>query len=189
MAAALDLLSERGEEGVSLRHVTDAAQANVSAVSYHFGSLKALFDAAIEDALQRYLDAQFEAVSTVPRGASLEDVASAFARPMIRAMATGGRDLAAIRLVARAGIDPPPGWDRFDANFGRVTSGVVDLLRARSPAAKGSELIFHTRCAAGMLNWLVLAQLGTELRDRSEKQIERRLVPVLAGALGAATSP
>src|ERR1700751_4813945 len=118
MSAALDLLSERGEDGVSLRDVTDAAQANVSAVSYHFGSLKALFDAAIEDALQRYLDAQFEAVSAVPRGATFEDVASGFARPMIRALAKGGRDLAAIRLVARAGIDPPPGWDRFDTSFG-----------------------------------------------------------------------
>ena len=58
MDAALDLLAERGEEGVTLRELTDAAGANVAAVSYHFGSLKALFDAAIEDALERYLDAQ-----------------------------------------------------------------------------------------------------------------------------------
>jgi hypothetical protein len=28
----------------------------------------------------------------------------------------------------------------------------------------------------------VLAPLGSELRDRSERQIERELVPVLAGA-------
>lgn len=185
MSAALDLLSERGEDGVSLRDVTDAAQANVSAVSYHFGSLKALFDAAIEDALQRYLDAQFEAVSSVPPGASVNDMASAFAWPMIRALAKGGRELAAIRLVARAGIDPPPGWDRFDPDFGRITASVVDLLRAHSPATARSELVFRTRCAAGMLNWLVLAHLGAELRGRSEKQIERQVVPVLAGAFGA----
>ena len=63
MDAALDLLAERGEEGVTLRELTDAAGANVAAVSYHFGSLKSLFDAAIEDALERYLDAQQEAVS------------------------------------------------------------------------------------------------------------------------------
>ena len=63
MDAALDLLPERGEEGVTLRDVTDAADANVAAVSYHFGSLKSLFDAAIEHALERYLDAQQAAVS------------------------------------------------------------------------------------------------------------------------------
>ena len=40
MEAALDLLSEHGEEGVSLRELTYAADANVAAVSYHFGSLR-----------------------------------------------------------------------------------------------------------------------------------------------------
>jgi hypothetical protein len=33
------------------------------------------------------------------------------------------------------------------------------------------------------LNWLVLAPIGIELRNRSEKQIEQRMVPLLAGAL------
>ena len=42
MEAALDLLAERGEEGVTLRELTDAADANVAAVSYHFGALKSL---------------------------------------------------------------------------------------------------------------------------------------------------
>ena len=40
MDAALDMLAERGEEGVTLRELTDAAEANVAAVSYHFGSLQ-----------------------------------------------------------------------------------------------------------------------------------------------------
>ena len=62
MDAALSMLAERGEEGVTLRELTDAADANVAAVSYHFGSLGSLCEAAIEDALERYLDAQQEAV-------------------------------------------------------------------------------------------------------------------------------
>lgn len=183
MGAALDLLSERGEDGVSLRDVTEAADANVSAVSYHFGSLKALFDTAIEDALQRYLDAQFESVSAVSVGAPVEDVAAAFARVMVRALAQGGRELAAIRLVARVAIDPPPSWQRFDPSFDRITATVVRLLRELSPDAGDSELVFRTRCTAGMLNWIVLARLGGELRGGSQKQIEHRLIPVLAGAL------
>ena len=51
MDAALDLLAERGESAVTLRELTNAADANVAAVSYHFGSLKALCDAAVEHAL------------------------------------------------------------------------------------------------------------------------------------------
>ena len=94
---------------MTLRELTDAAHANVAAVSYHFGSLKSLCDAAIEYALERYLDAQQEAVSALGAEASLEALAAAFARPMMRALAVGGRDLDVMRIVARAGIDPPAG--------------------------------------------------------------------------------
>jgi AcrR family transcriptional regulator len=181
MDAALDLLAERGEDGVSLRELTDAAQANVAAVSYHFGSLQSLCDAAIEFALERYLDAQQEAVSTLRAEASLEALAAAFARPMMRALAVGGRELDVMRIVARAGIDPPEGWDRFDASFDRIRADVLRVLKANVPGVKDQELIFRTRCAAGLLNWLVLAPVAAELRNKSEKQIERRLVPVLAG--------
>jgi AcrR family transcriptional regulator len=181
MDATLDLLAERGEDGVSLRELTDAARANVAAVSYHFGSLKSLCDAAVEYALERYLDAQQEAVSALGAEVSLEELAAAFARPMMRALAVGGRDLDVMRIVARAGIDPPAGWDRFDARFDRIRAGVVRVLKANIPGVRDQELIFRTRCAAGLLNWLVLAPVGVELRNKSEKQIERRLVPVLTG--------
>jgi AcrR family transcriptional regulator len=182
MEAALDLLSERGEEGVSLREVTEAAGANVAAVSYHFGSLQALFDGAIEDALERYLDAQQEAVSALGPESTLEEAAAAFAGPMIGALTKGGRDRAAIRIVARAAIDPPKGWKRFDERFDQIRADVVRVLRAKLSGVKTRELIFRVRCAAGMLNWLALAPVGTELSDMSEKQAERLLVPIVAGA-------
>ena len=182
MDAALDLLAERGEDNVTLREVTDAAQANVAAVSYHFGSLQALYDAAIEHALEVYLDAQFDAVSALEPESTLQDLAKAFARPMIRALARGGRDLAVMRIVARAGIDPPEGWSRFAPRFGRINAAVLRVLKANVPAVKDHELIFRTRCTAGMLNWLAIAPIAAELGTKSEKQIERRLLPVLAGA-------
>jgi AcrR family transcriptional regulator len=183
MDAALDLLAERGEDRISLRELTGAAQANVAAVSYHFGSLKSLCDAAVEYALERYLTAQEEAVRSLEEDASIEELAAAFARPMMRALAVGGRDLDVMRIVARSGIDPPEGWDRFNASFDRIRGGVLRVLRSNVPDVKDQELIFRTRCAAGLLNWLVLAPVGDELRKRSERQIEQLLVPVLGGAL------
>ena len=181
--AALDLLAERGEDGISLRELTGAARANVAAVSYHFGSLRALCDSAIEYALERYLAAQEDAIRSLGADASMEELAAAFARPMTRALAVGGRDLDVLRIVARSGLDPPEGWERFDASFERIRAGVLAVLRTNMPEVKDRELIFRTRCAAGLLNWLVLAPVGEELRNRSEHQIERVLVPVLAGAL------
>jgi AcrR family transcriptional regulator len=185
--AALDLISECGEDGVTLREVTDAAEANVAAVSYHFGSLKSLCAAAIEQALERYLDAQQEALETLGAEATVDALAAAFARPMIRALAAGGRDLAVMRTVARAGIDPPQGWDRLDARFHAVRADVLRVMKANIPDVKDQELILRTRCVAGMLNWLALAPVGAELRTRSEKQLERLLVPVISGAIRGAS--
>jgi len=188
MEAALDLIAERGEEGVTLRELTDAADANVAAVSYHFGALKSLCEAATEQALERYLDAQQAAVSALAPESTLEELAAAFARPMIGALAKGGRDRAVIRIVARAGIDPPEGWDRFDARFDHIRADVLEILRANLPGVRAPELIFRTRCAAGMLNWLALARVGEELGDKTEKQAERLLVPIVAGAFRGTSS-
>jgi AcrR family transcriptional regulator len=182
MDAALDLIAERGEEGVTLRELTDAAGANVAAVSYHFGSLGSLCDAAIEHALERYLDAQQEAVAVLGSESTLEELAAAFARPMMHALSAGGRDLAVMRIVARSGIDPPRGWDRLGPRFNRIRADCRRVLKANVPDVKERELDFRTRAVAGMLNWLVLAPVGAELRNKSEKQLERLLVPVFAGA-------
>ncbi len=107
---------------------------------------------------------------------------------MMRALAVGGRDLDVMRIVARAGIDAPEGWDRFDASFDRIRADVLRVLKANVRGVRDQELIFRTRCAAGLLNWLVLAPVGVELRNKSEKQIERRLVPVLAGTFRGTSS-
>jgi AcrR family transcriptional regulator len=185
--AALDLLAERGEDGVTLRELTDAAGANVSAVSYHFGSLQALCDAAIEHALERYLDAQQEALSELGPESTVEELAAAFASPMLGALATGGSDLAMMRIVARAGIDPPRGWDRLAPRFEGIRADVLTVLRANVPGIKDPELLLRTRCVAGMVNWLALAPIGSELGNKSRKQLDRLLVPVIAGAFRGAS--
>jgi AcrR family transcriptional regulator len=186
MQVALDQLADRGKDGVTLRELTDAAEANIAAVSYHFGSLDSLCDAAIEHALEEYLDAQQAAVNTLGLASTLEELAHAFARPMMRALAAGGRDLAVMRIVARASIDPPEEWDRLAPRFDQIRADVVRVLKANLPGVKDRQLILRTRCVAGMLNWLVLAPIGSELRNKSVKQLERLLVPAVTGAFRGA---
>jgi AcrR family transcriptional regulator len=182
LAAALELLAQRGPDGVTLREITDSAGANVAAASYHFGSLKALRDAAVEHALERYLDAQIHSMNALDTAATLDDLAAAFAGPMIGALAAGGPDLAVMRTVARAGIDPPHGWDRLDGKFDQSRRIALRVLTANLPGVPEEELIFRIRCAAGMLNWLALAPIGTELAAQPEAQVTHLVVPVLAGA-------
>jgi AcrR family transcriptional regulator len=183
LSAALEMLAERGASGVTLREITDAAEANVAAVSYHFGSLGSLCDAAIEYALERYLDSQIQSMSTLGPGSSIEDLASAFAHPMVRALAAGGDELAVIRTVARVATDPPEGWDRLASKFDRTRKDAVRVLTVKLPDASKAELSFRTRCAAGLLNWLALSPLGAEIAGKSERQIAQLLLPVVAGAL------
>ncbi|MFJ6896215.1 TetR/AcrR family transcriptional regulator [Streptomyces hokutonensis] len=181
-SAALELLAQRGQEGVTLREITDRAGANVAAVSYHFGSLKALCDAAIEHALEQYLDAQMAAIDSLGSAATLDEVAAAFAGPMMRAFAAGGQDLAVMRTVARIGIEPPQGWERLTGKFEKSRRDVLRVLGPNIPGVDEEELIFRTRCAAGLLNWLALAPIGTELAAMPAEQLERQLVPVVTGA-------
>ncbi|MET7484597.1 TetR family transcriptional regulator [Streptomyces sp. NPDC005538] len=184
--AALELLAQRGQEGVTLREITDRAGANVAAVSYHFGSLKALCESAIEHALEQYLDAQMEALDSLGPTPTLQEVAAAFAGPMIRALAAGGQDLAVMRTVARVGIEPPQGWERLTGKFDKSRRDAIRVLTPHIPGVDEQELIFRTRCAAGLLNWLALAPIGAELATMSAEQIERQLVPVVAGAFRGA---
>jgi hypothetical protein len=107
---------------------------------------------------------------------------------MISALTKGGRDRAAMRIVARAAIDPPEGWDRFDATFDQIRADVVRVLKVKLSGVKTRELIFRIRCAAGMLNWLALAPVGAEVSDMSERQAERLLVPIVAGAFRGTSS-
>ncbi|MFB6808497.1 TetR/AcrR family transcriptional regulator [Streptomyces sp. NPDC056387] len=186
LAAALELLAQRGQEGVTLREITQNAGANVAAVSYHFGSLKALCEVTIEHALERYLDAQIRELDALDDTATLRDLAAAFARPMMDALAAGGQDLAVIRTVARVGIDPPEGWERLAGKFGHARRQAVRVLAANLPDTDERELDFRVRCAAGMLNWLALAPIGTELAAEPADRVEQTLIPVVAGAFRGA---
>lgn len=182
LAAAVTLLAQRGPEGVTLREITESGEANVAAVSYHFGSLQALCDKAVEQALEQYLDAQHEALSALESTSTLTELAAAFARPMVAALAAGGHDLAIIRTVARIGTGPPAGWARLDGKFDKTRADALRVLKVALPEVEDDELIFRLRCAAGMLNWLALAPIGDELLGKSVAEIERLLCPVLAGA-------
>ncbi|WP_250006518.1 TetR/AcrR family transcriptional regulator [Actinoplanes sp. M2I2] len=183
LRTTLQLLAARGPEGLSLREVTETAGANVAAVSYHFGSLKALRDSAVESALESYLDAQLDALAPLSADSTLAELAAAFARPMMQALAVGGAELAILRTVARVGIDPPGNWGRLTPKFEQTRTDALRVLTARLPGVAHEELVFRTRCAAGLLNWLVLAPIGAELATQPAERIEQWLVPVLTGAL------
>ena len=73
---AQELLAEQGEDAIRLRELTAAAQVNVAAVHYHFGSLRALFEVAETEAVEYIVGAQLAELDAL--GAALDAMVRAF---------------------------------------------------------------------------------------------------------------
>lgn len=86
---AEQLFAKHGLEAVSVRDITQAAEANLGAINYHFGTKKqliaAIFDRRLIPINQERLDALDAAIRAAGgKPPKLEDVLEAFIRPAVR---------------------------------------------------------------------------------------------------------
>jgi AcrR family transcriptional regulator len=185
------LLAEHGEDGVTLRAITDAADANVAAVSYHFGSKEALCRAACEEAIGRLVEEQIDGLRRLGEDATLEEIAAAWARPVIGAMC--GPPCASKsfhRILARVIADPPPELKEWTAaTLARGESELMRPLRRALPGVPDDELRFRVECAASVFHFMSMGSMRAEVGTKTETELERLLIPVIAGALAGGTRP
>jgi AcrR family transcriptional regulator len=179
------LLAERGEDAVTLREITDAAEANVAAVSYHFGSLRALCHAAIEQALGTMIDEQIDGLRALGDEASLDAIAAVLAQPVITAVGDAGcAERAFLRIVARVASRPPCDLeDWMTATMARADAELVTRLRRALPGVSDDDLRFRMECAVGILHFLVSGSMRVDLEHMSAAELERLFVPVISGVL------
>ncbi|MFI6287799.1 TetR/AcrR family transcriptional regulator [Streptomyces sp. NPDC051018] len=156
--AAIGLFGERGYAATSLRAVTEAADANIAAVNYHFGSKEGLLRAVIDRAIgpvnterERILD------QLVSRGGTpaAEDLVRAFAETgatlaSVREQDARGAEVA--RFMGRVMFEPDPAVRRIFADEvspveGRYLEALVDAL----PALPREEVVFRYRTMVGLL--------------------------------------
>jgi AcrR family transcriptional regulator len=188
LEATSELLAERGEDAIRLRDITDAAQVNVAAVNYHFGSLKALYIAATKEAIETIVNDAIDQLSELGDDATLEEISAAWTRSVIAARAgqSCGPRLAFMRITARAGSDPPEGLCEWITEVRcRYESELVSHLRHALPDVPEQELRFRTTCATAILNILSASSMQAELQDKTASELERLLVPVITGTLAA----
>jgi AcrR family transcriptional regulator len=191
LVATRALLAERGEEAVTLREITEAAQANVAAVSYHFGSLRALCRAAIEQAMATMIDEQIARLAALGDEATLDEIAAALAQPVITAVSdTGCSERAFLRILARVAAKPPCDVeDWMDASLERSTAEVLAHLRRALPGVPDDELRVRMECAVGILHFLASGSMRVDLEHKSAAELEQLFVPVISGALAAGAPP
>lgn len=185
--AARGLLAEHGENAVTLRDITTAAEANVAAVSYHFGSKDALCRQAMEHAISRVLAEQVARMRRLDQDATVREIARAWAGPVIAALSRQPCEQhALLRVMARTAGDPPPELrDWMAAQRARAEPDLLAPLRRALPGVPDDDLRLRLDCAAGILYFATTGNMCVDLADKSEDELERLLVPVIAGALAA----
>jgi AcrR family transcriptional regulator len=188
--ASRALVAERGAAGVTLRAITEEADANVAAVSYHFGSTDELLQATIEEAAETLAQAQIDGLRQLPGDASVADIAAAWARPVIAAVSgPPSASHALIRIAARAATDPSPRFrERIMSAATRADDDLLGALRRALPGVPDELLLFRRECAAGAMHFMASGAMRVDLEARTDDELELLLVPALAGALSGGLS-
>jgi AcrR family transcriptional regulator len=190
LEASRALVAERGRTGVTLRAITEEADTNVAAVSYHFGSTEELLQATIEEALETLTRTQIEGLRQLPPSARVTEIAAAWARPVIAAVSgppSAGHAL--IRIAARAATDPSPQFrERVLVAATRADDDLHAALRRALPDVSDDDLRFRMECAGGILHFMASGAMRVDLEAMTAEQVELLLVPALAGTLAGQLS-
>jgi AcrR family transcriptional regulator len=150
--AAERLFAERGFEGTSMRAVTQAAGASVSAANYHFGSKESLLRAALVRRIEPLNRRRLEALDSLEAAADAEPIPlkpllEAFLRPGFEAQRDAGDGRLPFRsIAAQLYSDPHAAVSALKAEiFGPVIARFIDALAGALPDRTRDELMwdFH----------------------------------------------
>jgi AcrR family transcriptional regulator len=196
---AESLFMEHGFEATSLRSITAAADVNLAAVNYHFGSKEELF----QSVLTRRLDPMNQdRVALLTR---LEDEAAPAPLPCERILmalfipaltlardpARGGKNF--LRLLGRAYADPAPFIRQFlSEQYAAMITRFKDAFARALPNLPRKELSWRLHFIMGALSYALagtdalklIAELNPLDSDNDEILL-RRLAPFLLAGLKA----
>lgn len=154
--AAETQFGERGFAATSLRTVTEAAGANVAAVSYHFGSKEGLLRAVVarvmvpvNDERRRRLD-ELEAGGTAP---SVPELIRSFVEPAVNLTVDGDpRSPEVARFIGRVISEPDPQIRQlFATEVDPVEGRYLAALRLALPGLDDATVRFAYTSMLGLL--------------------------------------
>lgn len=193
LGTAERLFSEYGYDGVSLRQIGAAADAQIALISYHFGSKDKLYRAVLENRIspvsERRREALREALAGQGGPPTIEAVLDAFARPWIEMRGTEqGRHYT--RLIAREVNDPREAErgivrDLLDPLAVEFLAAMETVLPERSRSdVHGAYHFFTSTLLMTLANPERVKRLSGDLiDDRSDDSAVERLVRFVARSL------
>lgn len=160
---AEELFGDQGVERVSIRDITEAAEVNLAAVNYHFGSKEDLIEAVFERRLAPLNEARLAALNEVERGAGgkapqVEEVLAAFIRPTLVccvAPSMGGGAFA--KLLGRSLAETRPEVEAFlRKQFAPLAARFESAFLKALPHLTREEIFWRMKFTFGALHhWLL----------------------------------
>lgn len=157
------LFAEKGPQAVSTRAIAAAANANLSAMNYHFGTKERLFEqifrrrmVPLNEQRLKMLDDAIAAAgpSGVP---TIEDILTAFVTPMLRfsSVASGSaRALVVMQFLAQ--VFSSPNEEAFlETYYEEVRTRFLDILRRACPALSIAEIVLRYNLVVGAITYAI----------------------------------
>ena len=173
LVVARDLFVRRGYDAVSVREITSRAKANLGAITYHFGSKKALYHAAVESITSALSQAVVGA--TRHSGAPLDRIESMMRAFLAHTADHPGGPRILLRELTSDRPMPPPLAKAMQGNLGALTAIIVagqadGSIRPGDPALLAMSVVaqpFYIRIAERVVRvGLGLDQSDPIVRDR-----------------------
>lgn len=196
--AAEQLFAEQGISGTSLRALTRAADVNLAAVHYHFGSKEGLLDAVVERRAAPLNAERIAELDRIEREAAgsppeVEELLYAFFTAGIRRLRENpGEGERMSRLIARLDAQPPEVVEPlYRKHFGEVGRRFVEALHCALPEISKEIIADRYRFTAGCLSFLFSGNFDLDVvpghppHSTTDEEKVTQVIAFLAGGLRA----
>ena len=197
LGAAEQLFAVHGFAGTSLRQVTSAADVNIAAVNYHFGSKENLVNEVFRRRMDEMSGArlrQLQAASSADPG-DLRAVLAAFVEPALAMAGEQHNGGAFVRVIARAYAEKNDNLRKFlSDHYGHVLREFARAIAACLPALSKEQLYWRLDLLAGALTY-AMADFGLIKRPAGMSEADHRsraareLIQFAEAGFRAAASP
>lgn len=162
--AAERLFAARGFNGVTVRHIGEAAGVDPALAHYYFSTKRGIFDAVFvrrAPPLNAERERRLDELEALPQDqVTPADVIAAFVEPALERWAHGGPGWKAyLALVAQVNNTPEWGGETMTRYFDPVVHRVIALMRRCIPEAQDIDLYWCYHFLSGALT-LTLAETG-----------------------------
>jgi AcrR family transcriptional regulator len=142
LAVARDLFTTRGFDAVSVRDIVSAAEVNLGAVTYHFGSKERLYHAAIQSMADPFA-ARITELAAGP-GTPLDRIEGIVRGALAHLLDNPGAPVVLLRELASDRPLPPPIAGLMRRNLGAVSAIITEGQRDGTIRAGDPQLLAIT---------------------------------------------